>query len=99
VSQGDLEAKMVINAQTKKPSFISHTHPSWVDSSSTTPTHPLKEQRLCPVEMIDYQIHGICYNCDEKYALVHRCKEKKLFFKPIQLIKKLKTIVIVVDKT
>jgi hypothetical protein len=70
---------MVINAQTKKPTFIPHTHPPQGNSPSTTPTHPLKVQRLSPMEMEDHQRCGLYYNCDEKYALGHRCKEHKLF--------------------
>ena len=33
--------------------------------------------------MEDYQKHGLCYNCDEKYSLGHKCKEHKLFHKDV----------------
>jgi hypothetical protein len=29
--------------------------------------------------MDEIQSKGLCYNCDEKYFLGHKCKEKKLF--------------------
>jgi hypothetical protein len=29
--------------------------------------------------MADRQRRALCYNCDEKYALGHWCKEQKLF--------------------
>jgi hypothetical protein len=29
--------------------------------------------------LVEHQLKGFCYNCDEKYFLGHKCKEKKLF--------------------
>jgi hypothetical protein len=29
--------------------------------------------------MVEHQLKGICYNCDEKYFPGHKCKEQKLF--------------------
>jgi hypothetical protein len=29
--------------------------------------------------MVECQLKGLCYNCDEKYFSEHKCKEKKLF--------------------
>jgi hypothetical protein len=29
--------------------------------------------------MVECQLKGLCYNCDEKYFLGHKCKEQKLF--------------------
>jgi hypothetical protein len=29
--------------------------------------------------MVERQLKGLCYNCDEKYFLGHKCKEQKLF--------------------
>jgi len=29
--------------------------------------------------MADRKIRGLCYNCDEKWARGHKCKEQKLF--------------------
>ena len=29
--------------------------------------------------MVERQLKGICYNCDEKYFPWHKCKEQKLF--------------------
>jgi len=28
--------------------------------------------------MVEHQLKGICYNCDEKYFLGHKCKEKNI---------------------
>jgi hypothetical protein len=29
--------------------------------------------------MVERQLKGLCYNCDDKYFLGHKCKEQKLF--------------------
>ena len=29
--------------------------------------------------MVERQLKGICYNCDEKYFPGHKCKEKNIF--------------------
>jgi hypothetical protein len=29
--------------------------------------------------MVERQLKGLCYNCDEKYFLGHKCKEKNIF--------------------
>jgi hypothetical protein len=29
--------------------------------------------------MDEHQLKGLCYNCDEKYFMGHKCKEQKLF--------------------
>ena len=29
--------------------------------------------------MVEHQLEGLCYNCDEKYFSWHKCKEHKLF--------------------
>jgi hypothetical protein len=29
--------------------------------------------------MDERQLKGLCYNCDEKYFLGHKCKEQKVF--------------------
>jgi hypothetical protein len=30
-------------------------------------------------EIVERQLKGLCYNCDEKYFLSHKCKEQKIF--------------------
>jgi hypothetical protein len=30
-------------------------------------------------EMVEHQLKGLCYNCDDKYFPGHKCKEHKLF--------------------
>ena len=39
----------------------------------------MKIQKLTRAEMAERQLKGLCYNCDEKYFLGHKCKEKNLF--------------------
>jgi hypothetical protein len=71
----DKEAQQVVSSQNRKPSFIPRPKPV----NPTTPSAPLKIQKLTRVEMVERQLKGLCYNCDEKYFLGHKCKEKKLF--------------------
>jgi hypothetical protein len=34
---------------------------------------------LTKAEMVERQLKGLCYNCDEKYFPGHKCKEQKFF--------------------
>jgi hypothetical protein len=52
-----------------------HTKPV----NPTTPSAPLKIQKLTRDEMVECQLKGLCYNCDDKYFLGHKCKEKNIF--------------------
>jgi hypothetical protein len=36
-------------------------------------------QKLTRDEIDEHQLKGLCYNCDEKYFMGHKCKEQKLF--------------------
>jgi hypothetical protein len=45
----------------------------------TTPSAPLKIKKLARAKMDEFQLKGLCYNCDEKYFPSHKCKEQKLF--------------------
>jgi hypothetical protein len=68
-------AQKVILAQRIKPTFVPLPKP-------TTPapyTTPLKVQKLTRVEMVEHQLKGICYNCDDKYFSWDKCKEHKVF--------------------
>jgi hypothetical protein len=69
------EAQQVVSSQNRKPSFI--PLPKLV--TPTTPFAPLKIQKLTRAEMVERQLKGLCYNCDDKYFLGHKCKEQKLF--------------------
>jgi hypothetical protein len=71
----DKEAQQVVSSQNQKPSFIPHTKPV----NPTTPSAPLKIQKLTKDEMVQCQLKGLCYNCDEKYFPGHKCKEQNLF--------------------
>jgi hypothetical protein len=69
------EAQQVVSSQNRKPSFIPRTKPV----NPTPPFAPLKIQKLTRAKMDEHQLKGLCYNCDEKYFLGHKCKEKNLF--------------------
>jgi hypothetical protein len=58
----DKEAQQVVSSQNKKPSFISRTKLF----NPTTPSAPLKIQKLTRDKMDECQLNGLCYNCDEK---------------------------------
>jgi hypothetical protein len=69
------EAQHVFSSQNIKPSFIPLTKPV----TPTPPSTPLKIQKLTKAEMDERQLKGLCYNCDEKYFLGHKCKEQNIF--------------------
>jgi hypothetical protein len=71
----DKEAQHVLSSQNRKPSFIPRPKPI----NPTTPSTPLKIQKLTRAEMVERQLKGLCYNCDDKYFLGHKCKEQKIF--------------------
>jgi hypothetical protein len=71
----DKEEQQVVSSQNIKPSFIPCPKPI----TPTTPSVPLKIQKLTRDEMAEHQLKGLCYNCDEKYFLGHKCKEQNLF--------------------
>jgi hypothetical protein len=54
----DKEAQQVVSSQNHTPSFISH--PKLVNL--TTPSAPLKIQKLTQAEMVECQVKGLCYN-------------------------------------
>jgi hypothetical protein len=69
------EAQQVVSSQNRKPSFIPLPKPV----TPTTPSAPLKIQKLTRVEMAERQLKGLCYNCDDKYFSGHKCKEQNIF--------------------
>jgi hypothetical protein len=69
------EAQQVVSSQNWKPSFIPRTKPV----NPTPPSTPLKIQKLTRAEMVERQLKGLCYNCDDKYFLGHKCKEQNIF--------------------
>jgi hypothetical protein len=69
------EAQQVVSSQNRKPSFIPRPKPV----TPTTPSAPLKIQKLTRDEMDERQLKGLCYNCDEKYFSGHKCKEQNIF--------------------
>jgi hypothetical protein len=71
----DKEAQQVVSSQNKKPTFIPRPKPV----TPTTPSAPLKIQKLTRDEMVEPQLKGLCYNCDDKYFPGHKCKEQNLF--------------------
>jgi hypothetical protein len=64
-----------VSSQNIKPSFIPRPKPI----TPTTPSTPLKIQKLTRAEMDECHLKGLCYNCDEKYFPGHKCKEQNLF--------------------
>jgi hypothetical protein len=71
----DKEAQQVVSSKNHKPSFIPRTKPI----NPTTPSAPLKIQKMIRDEMVEFQLKGLCYNYDDKYFLGHKCKEQKIF--------------------
>jgi hypothetical protein len=69
------EAQQVVSSQNPKPSFIPHTKPV----TPTPPSTPLKIHKLTRAEMVEHQLKGLCYNCDDKYFPRHKCKEQNIF--------------------
>jgi hypothetical protein len=69
------EAQQIVSSQNRKPSFIPRPKPV----NPTTPSFPLKIQKLTRAEMDERQLKGLCYNCDDKYFPGHKCKEQKIF--------------------
>jgi hypothetical protein len=69
------ETQHVVSSQNQKPSFIRRTKPV----TPTPPSTPLKIQKLTRAKMVERQLKGLCYNCDEKYFLGHKCKEQNIF--------------------
>ena len=58
-----------------KPSILGLPKvPSLLDPKSRLPI-----QRISPVQMEERKKQGLCYNCDKKWILGHRCKNAKLF--------------------
>jgi hypothetical protein len=71
----DKEAQQIVSSQNRKPSFIPRTKPI----NPTTPSAPLKIQKMTRDEMVECQLKGLCYNCDDKYFLGYKCKEQNIF--------------------
>jgi hypothetical protein len=71
----DKESQQVVSSQNRKPSFI--PRPKLVNP--TTPFAPLNIQKLTRSEIIECQLKGLCYNCDDKYFPGHKCREKNIF--------------------
>jgi hypothetical protein len=69
------EAQQVILAQSRKPTFVPHPKPNTPAPQAT----PLKVHKLTWEEMVECQLKGLFYNCDDKYFPGHKCKEQKLF--------------------
>jgi hypothetical protein len=69
------EAQQVVPSQNHKPSFIPRPKPI----NPTTPSAPLKILKLTRDEMVECQLKGLCYNCDEKYFPGHKRKEQNIF--------------------
>jgi hypothetical protein len=71
-SQGSTTGSLFSNKKSILYSPFPPTNP-------TPPSPPLKIHKLTREEMVECQLKGLCYNCDEKYFLGHKCKEKNIF--------------------
>jgi hypothetical protein len=71
----DKEAQQIVPSQNRKHSFI--PCPKLVNP--TTPSTPLRIQKLTRDEMDEWKLKGLCYNCDDKYFPGHKCKEQNIF--------------------
>jgi hypothetical protein len=69
------EAQNIVSSQTCKPSFPPCPKPT----KYAPPATPLKIHKLTRDKMVERQLKGICYNCDDKYFPKHKCKEQNLF--------------------
>jgi hypothetical protein len=69
------EAQQIVSSQNRKPSFIPRPKPI----NPNTTSAPLKIQKLTRAKMVERQLKGLCYNCDDKYFLGHKCKEQNIF--------------------
>jgi hypothetical protein len=69
------EAQQIVSSKNLKPSFIPLPKPV----NPTTPSAPLKIQKLTRVEMVERKLKGLLYNFDEKYFPGQKCKEQKIF--------------------
>ncbi|KAH9298871.1 hypothetical protein KI387_030553, partial [Taxus chinensis] len=58
----------------RRPPFINTR-----DHSISSPSFA-RPIRLTPQQMEEKRAKGLCFNCDSKYGLGHKCVEKKLFY-------------------
>jgi hypothetical protein len=56
------ETQQVVSSQTRKPSFLPCPKPI----TPTPPSTPPKIQKLTWEEMVEHQLKGLFYNCDDK---------------------------------
>jgi hypothetical protein len=69
------EAQQVVSSQNRKPPFIPRTKLV----NPTPPSTPIKIQKLTRSEMVECQLKGLCYNCNDKHFPGHKCKEQNIF--------------------
>lgn len=62
------EVKMVINTQTKRPSFPTHTMSPMAPTPNTSNMQLLQIQKSLPKAMVKHQYLNICHNYDERYC-------------------------------
>jgi hypothetical protein len=57
------ESQSIVSTQNRKPSFIPHSQPT----NPSPPATPLKIQKSTRVKMVERQLKGLCYNCDDNF--------------------------------
>ena len=65
-TQGDQGKPFILGAPPKSPPLL-----------ESRPRLPIK--RISPAQMEERKKKAMCYNCDEKWALSHKCKSAMLF--------------------
>jgi hypothetical protein len=78
------EEQQVVSSQNQKPYFIPRTKAV----TATPPFTPLKIQKLIRDEMVEHQVKGLYYNCDEKYFRGHKFKEQNICMSMLEDVSK-----------
>jgi hypothetical protein len=94
VTQIAKEAQQIVSSQIQKPSFPPRPKPT----NFSPPTTPLKIQKLTKAKMVECQLKGLCYNCDEKYFPGHKYKEQNIFMAMSEDVSEEEAIVSPVDE-
>jgi hypothetical protein len=72
----DKEFDMVINSQTKRPLFTTHTAPSMATTPIPSNSQLMRIHKLSQEHIEERQCLHLFYNHDEGYFKGHKCKEK-----------------------
>ena len=62
------------------PIFYHHHVPPFQPQTATTTPTSLPIKKLSPTQLQERRVTGLCYNCDEKIFLGHKCITKRFLF-------------------